>query len=328
MIDEFHFHKEVVMSITRVHHVGLINADLEHARHILVDGFGLSVDEHRTPLPQGRPGYNKTTILEFPIGDMYYEVAMPNGLENEPTEYLASTNGRGGIYYLSLATNDIAGDIHGILSRGGKLNGNWDGKSSIFLDPSTSLGLRIQITPEDNYFAHPYFKGNGICMGMAHIGIAARDPDESHNFWGGILGLREDMSMKSGSGDWIQRIKQDGRVSDESRKAADDPVYVLEYPLGSTVIEISHPTTTGSGTARLVASRAPMGAVYHHTAPFTHDVHRFVDQAVLAGMEQIGSIPLKGEPGTVVGWFHPRTCLGMLLEPWNRAPGIEHYESR
>lgn len=313
------------MTITRVHHVGLVNGDLEHSRHILVNGFGLSVDEHRTPYPSGKLGYDNTTILEFPIGDMYYEVARPNDSRSDSAQYLESTKGRGGMYYLSLASSDIADDIQGILRRGGKLSGEWDGSSPVFLDPNTCLGLRIQITPEDNYFVHPYYKGNGICMGMAHIGIAARDPNESKSFWGDILGLREDKAMRSDSKDWDERIEEDGRVTSDSREAADDPVYVLEYPLGSTVIEISHPTTNDSGTARLVASRAPWGAVFHHTAPFTRNVHRFVDQAIEVGMEQIGTIPLEGSSETIVGWFHPRTCLGMLLEPWNRPPGKEHY---
>ena len=315
------------MTITRVHHVGLVNGDLEHARHILVDGFGLSVDEHRTPLPQGKPGYEGTTILEFPIGEMYYEVARPNDSDSESAQYLASTNGRGGMYYLSLASDDIAGDIQGILSRGGKLNENWDGKSPVFLDPSTSLGLRIQITPEDNYFVHPYYKGNGVCMGMAHIGIAARDPEESRGFWGTILGAREDMAQRDDGRTFAQRREEDSQASDTPRRAANDPVFILEYPIGGTVIEISHPTTTDSGTARLVASRATLGAVYHHTAPFAPDVHRFVDQALPAGMEQIGNIPPREVSGTVIAWFHPRACLGMLLEPWNRPPGVEHYQS-
>ena len=68
-----------------------------------------------------------------------------------------------------------------------------------------------------------------------------------------------------------------------------------------------------------------MGSVFHHTAPFTRNVHRFVDQAINAGMEQIGTIPPEGSSETIVGWFHPRACLGMLLEPWNRPPGKEHY---
>src|SRR5712692_8533452 len=100
------------MAITKVHHVGLVNGDLEHARHVLVAGFGLAVDEHHTPLPQGRPGYDGTTILEFPIGEMFYEVAKPNDSESEPAQYLASTNGRGGMYYISLASSDLTGDIN------------------------------------------------------------------------------------------------------------------------------------------------------------------------------------------------------------------------
>ncbi len=316
------------MALTRVHHVGMVTGDLDYARHILVDGFGLSVDEHRTPLPRGRLGYDGTTVLEFPIGEMYYEVAKPNDSESDPAHYLASTNGRGGMYYISLATNDIAGEIRRIISRGGRLLGDWDGGSPVFLDPGTSLGLRIQITPEDGYYVHPYFKGNGACMGMAHIGIAARDPEESRRFWGGILGLREDMRERSGGGDWEQRRAEDRRDPNRVPRAADDPVYILEYPVGGCVIEISHPTTPDSGTARLVASRGTLGAVYHHTAPFAPDVHRFVEQAVSAGMEQIGSIPPREVSTRATAWFHPRSCLGMLLEPWNRPPGIEHYQAQ
>lgn len=316
------------MAITKVHHIGLVNGDLEHARHVLVDGFGLAVDEHRTPLPQGRPGYDKTTLLEFPIGEMYYEVARPNGPASEAAQFLAATNNRGGIYYLSLASNDFAGDIQEILRRGGKLQGDWDGKSPVFLDPATSLGLRIQITPDDSYFVHPYFKGNGVVTGMAHIGIAARDPEESRRLWGGILGIREDLITRAGGGDWATRRAQDATNPNRRRGAADDPVFILEYPLGGTVIEISHPTTDDSGTARLVATRAPLGATYHHTAPFTLDVHRFVEQATAAGLQQIGSIPPREVSTRATAWFHPSSCLGMLLEPWNRPPGAEHYQAQ
>jgi catechol 2,3-dioxygenase-like lactoylglutathione lyase family enzyme len=231
------------------------------------------------------------------------------------------------MYYLSLASNDIAGDVQGILSRGGKLNEDWDGKGPVMLDPNTSLGLRIQITPEDNYFVHASFRGNGTCMGMAHIGIAARDPDESRSFWGGILGVREDMAQRDDGRTFAQRREEDSQASDTPRRAAQDPVFILEYPIGGIVIEISHPTTADSGTARLVASRATLGAVFHHTAPWAPDVHRFIEQAVTAGMEQIGSIPPKEVSPRATAWFHPRACLGMLLEPWNRPPGIEHYQA-
>ena len=306
------------MAFTRVHHVGLVTGDLENARHILVDGFGLSVDEHRTPWPQGKPGYDGTTIVEFPVGEMYYEMAKPNDTESEPAQHLAATNGRGGMYYVSFASDDIAADVQGLQSRGIKIKGDWDGKGPVFLDPTTCLGLRLQVTPDEPYYVHPYYRGNGTVMGMAHIGLAGRDVEESRHFWTVVFGLREDKTAERG---------QEGPDPNRPARAADDPVHILEYAIGGTVLEISHPTTTDSGTARLVAQRATLGEVFHHTAPFAPDVHRFIEQAVPAGMEQIGSIPPREETTRATAWFHPRACLGMLLEPWNRPPGGDHYSS-
>ena len=306
------------MAFTKIHHVGLVNGDLDHARHILEAGFGLSLDEHRTPSP-GIPGYDGTTVLQFPIGEMYYEVAKPGDSASEPAQYLEATNGRGGMYYLSIASNDIAADVQGLQSRGVKIKGDWDGKGPVFLDPETTLGLRLQVTPDEPYYVHPYYKGNGTCMGMAHIGLAGRDPEESRNFWSNIVGIREDQTSERG--------REGPDPNRERRAAADDPVHILEYAIGGTVIEISHPTTTDSGTARLVAQRATLGEVFHHTAPFAPDVHRFIEQAVPAGMEQIGSIPPREVTTRATAWFHPRACLGMLLEPWNRLPGEDHYRA-
>jgi catechol 2,3-dioxygenase-like lactoylglutathione lyase family enzyme len=304
------------MAFTKIHHVGLVNGDLDHARHILEAGFGLSLDEHRTPSP-GIPGYDGTTVLQFPIGEMYYEVAKPGDSASEPAQYLEATNGRGGMYYLSIASNDIAADVQGLQSRGVRIKGDWDGKGPVFLEPETTLGLRLQVTPDEPYYVHPYYKGNGTCMGMAHIGLAGRDPEESRNFWSNIVGIREDQTSERG--------REGPDPNRERRAAADDPVHILEYAIGGTVIEISHPTTTDSGTARLVAQRATLGEVFHHTAPFAPDVHRFIEQAVPAGMEQIGSIPPREVTTRATAWFHPRACLGMLLEPWNRLPGEDHY---
>jgi catechol 2,3-dioxygenase-like lactoylglutathione lyase family enzyme len=248
---------------------------------------------------------------------MYYEVAKPGDSASEPAQYLEATNGRGGMYYLSIASNDIAADVQGLQSRGVRIKGDWDGKGPVFLEPETTLGLRLQVTPDEPYYVHPYYKGNGTCMGMAHIGLAGRDPEESRNFWSNIVGIREDQTSERG--------REGPDPNRERRAAADDPVHILEYVIGGTVIEISHPTTTDSGTARLVAQRATLGEVFHHTAPFAPDVHRFIEQAVPAGMEQIGSIPPREVTTRATAWFHPRACLGMLLEPWNRLPGEDHY---
>ena len=304
------------MTFTKVHHVGLVTGDLEQARHVLCDGLGLSIDEHRSPWPQGRPGYDGTTVLEFPIGEMYYEVTKPNDTESGAAQFLASTNGRGGMYYISIASDDIVTDVQGLLARGVKFKGDRDGKSQVFLDPATCLGLGIQIIPEEHYYVHPHFRGNGNLTGIAHVGIAARSAEETRDFWGGVFGLKEDESMERGVG---------GRQADRPARGADDPVHILEFPLGGTVIEISHPTTSDSGTARLVAQRAPLGAVYHHTCPYAPDVHRFMDQAVAAGLQQVGTISPREQTTRVVAWLHPRTCLGMLVEIWNRPPGQGHY---
>lgn len=304
------------MAFTRIHHVGLVTGDLEQARHVLCEGFGLSIDEHRTPWPQGRPGYDGTTVLEFPIGEMYYEVAKPNDTESGAGQFLASSSGRGGMYYISIASDDISADVNGLLNRGVKPKGKWDGESPIFLDPSTCLGLGIEITTEETYYVHPYYRGNGGLTGMAHVGVAARSTEETRHLWSGVFGLEEDKSMERGR-------RPSG--ADRQPRAADDPVHLLEFPIGGSVIEISVPTTPDSGTARLVAQRATLGAVYHHTCPFSPDVHGFTERAVAAGIQQIGTIPPREQTTRVVAWFHPRTCLGMLLEVWNRPPGGEHY---
>ena len=305
------------MAFTRIHHVGMVTSDLESARHVLCEGFGLSVDGSRTPGPQGRPGaHDRVTTLEFPIGEMYYEVSKPTDADSRAAAFLTSTNGRGGIQYLSVASNDISADVKALMDRGVKLQGDWNGEGPVFLDPTTSLGISLQIIPDDGYYVHPYYRGNGTLTGMAHLGIAARSTEEVRQFWGQVFGLEEDKSMERGL----------TQPQDRPPRPADDPVHLVEFPLGGSVIEISIPTTTESGTAKLVASRATLGAVYHHTCPFAPDVHRMTEQAVAAGLQQIGTIPPREEAeGNVVAWFHPRTCLGMLVEIWNRTPGESHY---
>ncbi|MCH8109477.1 MAG: VOC family protein [Chloroflexi bacterium] len=304
------------MAFTRVHHVGMVTGDLEAARHVFCDGFGLAVDEHRTPWPQGRVGdYDGVTTVEFPIGEMYYEVSKPNDEDSDAGKFLASTNGRGGIYYIAIASDDMAADVKRLTDGGIKLKNEWDGTGPVFIDSASTLGLGILVTPDDHYYVHPYHKGNGIVTGMAHIGIAARSADEIRHLWGDQFGLEEDKRSERGL----------DRADRPKREAADDPVHLVEFPIGGTVIEISIPTTDDSGTARLVSQRAPMGATYHHTCPYTPNVHAFLEQAVAAGLQQIGTVPPIEENPRVVGWLHPRSCLGMLVEVWNRPPGEGHY---
>ncbi|MCH7802050.1 MAG: VOC family protein [Chloroflexi bacterium] len=304
------------MTFTRVHHVSLVAGDLEEARHVLCDGFGLSVDEHRTPWPQGRTDDSESvTTVEFPIGEMFYAVSKPNDDDSDMGRFLASTNGRGGMYYIAISSDNIAADMQRLADHGVTPKGDWDGISPVFLDSDATQGLLIQIRSDDHYYAHPHYRGNGVVTGMAHIGIASRSAEEVRHFWGEVFGLTEDKSSERGL----------APRPDRAGRAASDPVHLVEFPLGGTVIEISIPTTDDSGTARMVAEKAPLGSVYHHTCPFTPDVHRFMEQATAAGLQQIGAIPPREESTLVVGWLHPKSCLGMLIEVWNRPPGDDHY---
>ncbi len=273
------------------------------------------MDEHRSPWPEGRAGdFKGVRSVEVPIGEMHLEIGVPVDPANPAGQLLAER--RGGMYYVSLASDNIAADVTMLTSKGIKIEGPWDGRGPVFLDPATCLGLRFQITPEDDYYVHPYFKGDGTLTGMAHIGIAARSADEIRKLLGETFGLYEDHGNE-------QRLEAPpARASNEP---ASDPVQILEFPLGGSAIEISIPLDEVSGTARLVAQRATLGAVYHHICPFALDVHRAVEGAKAAGLEQIGSIPPREESIQATAWFHPRSCAGTLVEIWNRPPGPNHF---
>jgi len=307
------------MSFTRIHHITLVTGDLDYARHVLCDGFGLAVDEHRTPLPDGRRA-DGATVLEVPIGEMYYEVVRPDDAQSEAARFLTATNGRGGIRSIAIASDDLESDLARLAQHGVRVRARpEDGGAE--LDPATSLGLEIQVIADDHYYVHPAYRGNGAATGMAHIGIAARSAREVRRLWGDAFGLAEDVNSS-------RSLARDEEPPPETqaRGQAIDPVFLLEFPLGGSVIEISVPTSADSGTARLVAQRAPLGAVYHHSCPYTPDVYRFMEQAEAAGLQPIGELPPRGERPFVVGWLHPRSSLGMLVEVWNRPPGPGHHQ--
>jgi len=306
------------MPFTRVHHVGLAAPDLEQGKHVFVDGFGLAIDEHRTPWPGGlKNAQEGVAQIQIPIGELYYEVSAPLNDDSTAAKFLEANGGRPGMWYISIASTDIRKDVEGLVSRGAKIRGNWNGQGPVFLETASTLGLLVQIVPEEHYYVHPMYRGNGVVQGMAHIGIAAKKAELTRHLWGDIFGLIEDKGAERGL---------EPPPPGERTGAAQDPVHLIEFPLGGVVIETSIPTTTDSGTAKLVESRATMGGTFHHTCPWAYDVHRFLDQVKEAGIQQIGSVPGPEVTRRVTGWLHPRSCLGMLVEVWNRLPGPGHYE--
>lgn len=304
------------MAFTRVGHVAILVDDLEVGRHVFCDGWGLAVDEHRSAWPTGRPGtYEGVTSIEIPIGEMYLEISRPNDPESAAARFVAERGA--GMYHIAIASDDFEGDVQALQDRGVKLDGPADASGAVMLDPETTLGLRIKVVPEEHYYVHPHYRGDGMFTGMGHIGIAARSAAEVRALFRDAFGLHEDTTAERGG--------EPPEDFDPSQPAS-DPVHLIEFPLGGTVIEISIPTALGTGTARLVASRAPLGAVYHHICPYAPDVYRAAKMGVEAGLQLIGELPTDeaSQRAMQVAWFHPRTCVGTLIEIWDRAPGGEH----
>jgi catechol 2,3-dioxygenase-like lactoylglutathione lyase family enzyme len=304
------------MAFTRVEHVAILVDDLEAGRHVFCDGWGLAIDEHRSPWPEGRPGtFEGVTSIEIPIGEMYLEISRPNDTESAAAKFVAER--RAGMYHIAIASDDLANDLRAIEERGIKRAGPPDAKGAVMLDPATTLGLGVKVVPEEHYYVHPHYKGDGTFTGMGHIGIAARSADEVRAVFGDAFGLHEDKTAERGG--------EPPEDFDPSRPAS-DPVHLIEFPLGATVIEISIPTAEGTGTARLVESRAPLGAVYHHICPYAPDVYRSARMGVEGRLQLIRELPTvpAEQKDMRVAWLHTRTCLGTLVEIWNRPPGGEH----
>ena len=305
------------MAFTRVHHVGMVVNDLDEAQRVYCKGFGMAVDEHRSPLPNGRQGhFDDVTTIELPIGEMFLEISRPNDPNSEAASFVRDRSGQGGMHHLCLESNDMESDVGTLLSRGLKIKQlpgmkNWDGKGEVYFDPTTTLGITIGVHPLDSYVPHPAYRGDGTFIGMGHVGIAARDTEEARHLWGDIFGLTQ---AHSGS------RENAPREHDPENQGPDDPVSIINFPLGGTVIEISVPPNDQTGTGKYVAQRAPLGAAFHHICPFAPDVHRAVDMGKAAGLRQIGAIPPKEISDRAVGWFHPRSCMGTLMEIWNMPP--------
>src|SRR5437879_1403884 len=150
------------MSFTRVHHVGLVTPDLDQARHVLCDGFGLAIDEHRTPWPAGRRrDSDGAALLEVPIGELYYEVAQPRAdiTKSTAAQFLETTGGRGGMQYLAIASDDLPRDVARLQARGIEVQAELDGSGAVVLEPTTCRGLLLTIVPEDHYYVHPFYRG-------------------------------------------------------------------------------------------------------------------------------------------------------------------------
>jgi methylmalonyl-CoA/ethylmalonyl-CoA epimerase len=82
-------------------------------------------------------------------------------------------------------------------------------------------------------------------------------------------------------------------------------------PLGDTRLELVQPTAEDSSTAKFIASR---GEGLHHIALGTDDVTSALKKVEESGARLIDKEPRPGAHGTRVGFVHPKSTFGAMIE--------------
>ena len=131
--------------LTKIHHIGVVCATLEEARHLFMDVYGLKVDDAHTPLPSGRYATNDNVrILEFFIGESKIEATVPQDETSGTARFLAL---RGpGIHHVCFYSEDIEHDANRLAAAGlqqiGTVTVAEDGKAKVvFFHPKSNFGI-------------------------------------------------------------------------------------------------------------------------------------------------------------------------------------------
>ena len=138
-----------------------------------------------------------------------------------------------------------------------------------------------------------------------HAGIAIKD-----------LGIAQDVFTK-GLGLLVDTTRSPLPNGNLQRGA--DPTDILDVPIGGMELELNAPPVDGStpgGTHRFIENRGGIGAL-HHICLHSDNVPDDVAHLRASGLTQLESPEnQKKEPWNEVTFFHPRDCLGILLEIW------------
>lgn len=302
----------------QVHHMGIVVDDLDKARAVLGKGWGLKVNEDRTPGPDGAldPTLN-AHVLEFPLGQGFIRAIKPAG--DGPIAKYMEDRPNGGAHHISLVTDTPEFDVTRLLAGGVKFwlppdKKDWDGKSPVYFDPETTGGLVLQLWPDDGYAVSPQYQGEGVFSKIHHCGVGAQTLDKAKQFWVQTVGCSVDERRSPAA-----TGRSTGREYDPNVPAS-DPVTILDMPVGQTEVEVSVPKDMRSGTGRFVERFATQGFAIHHICPYAPDVERAVAVLNERGLTQIGALPEEVPGRSRVAWYHPRSVLGVLMEIWHDVP--------
>jgi methylmalonyl-CoA/ethylmalonyl-CoA epimerase len=128
-----------------------------------------------------------------------------------------------------------------------------------------------------------------MIKGLDHIGIAVTDLEAAIPQWlnltGGTLAHREIVASQK--------------------------VEVAVITVGELRIELLQPTAETSPIAKFIATR---GAGIHHLALAADPAQAELDRLKASGVQLIDEHPRPGAEHTQVGFLHPRSAGGVLLE--------------
>lgn len=124
---------------------------------------------------------------------------------------------------------------------------------------------------------------------IEHIGIAVKRLDEMIPFYEKLLGT----SCYS-----VEEVK-------------DQRIRTAFFLVGGTKIELLEPTDTEGPIARFIEKK---GEGIHHIAFATDDADRALNEAKEMGIELIDQKSRKGAEGLNIGFLHPRSTHGVLIE--------------
>jgi methylmalonyl-CoA/ethylmalonyl-CoA epimerase len=291
---------------TKIHHVGILVPDLDAAKRLWVDAYGFTVDESRSPLPQGRHvNMSNVDIIDIPVGESEIELIVPKDPESDMGRHLAMKGP--GLHHLCLYTDNLEEDMRNLKNAGLKqreslscLSQEGDNHRATFFHPEDNLGVLLElwenILPKEQLPKNEFRVGGGLSR-IHHIGLVAPDLGGAIELFCDVYGLRVDQAVSP---------LPDGRLGN-------DNVRVVDIPVGESEIEVVIPQDAESGTARFLASRGPG---MHHICFYTEDIHKEMKRLREAGLQEIGFVSFGKLKGESIGWLHPKSNMGVLVEIW------------
>jgi methylmalonyl-CoA epimerase len=102
-----------------------------------------------------------------------------------------------------------------------------------------------------------------------------------------------------------------GAVVDHREVVSEQHVEVVMLRIGSLTIELIQPTSDDSPVARFLATR---GEGVHHIALGCDSAQMELDRTLADGVRLIDEVVRMGAEHSLVGFVHPRSLAGVLLE--------------